>query len=59
MVCPLFIIILLLFIYLFFNINCYLLGMIRSSVESTPDTSGQFTPSVRQFSAPKAVRETE
>lgn len=35
-------------------------GMIRSSVESTTESSsGQFTPSVRQFSAPKAVRETE
>ncbi len=30
-------------------------GMIRSSVESV-SSSGQFTPAIRQFSAPKAVR---
>jgi hypothetical protein len=35
------------------------LGMIRSSVDSPAEPSGQFTPSIRQFSAPKAVREIE
>lgn len=30
-------------------------GMIRSSVDSLSN-SGQFTPAIRQFSAPKAVR---
>ena len=34
--------------------------MIRSSVEASPmkkSTDGQFTPAVRQFSAPKAMRD--
>jgi hypothetical protein len=34
--------------------------MVRSSVESVSEqSSGQITPSIRQFSAPKAVREVE
>jgi hypothetical protein len=50
----------------FFHFNFWLgenlslgLGMVRSSVESPSEPSGQFTPSIRQFSAPKSVRETE
>mmetsp|Transcript_23843 Transcript_23843/g.34969 ORF Transcript_23843/g.34969 Transcript_23843/m.34969 type:complete len:683 (+) Transcript_23843:159-2207(+) len=35
-------------------------GMVRSSVDSPLDSSkGQFTPTVRQFSAPKTVLQTE
>ncbi len=40
-------------------------GMIRSSIDSASNTpskgssnDGQFTPAIRQFSAPKAVRES-
>ena len=34
-------------------------GMIRSSVELKGPSHGQFTPAIRQFSAPKNVKSLE
>lgn len=41
-------------LYPYFPFISFTIGMVRSSLDKDTSSTGQFTPMVRQFSAPKA-----